>query len=213
MFRDSDLFRIWCFDSRISAVPLPVPQFVEFIFVQPVVVRQFVENSNADLFKQGVVGETPVVVASRRQNAFPVDGHDVGQVPRMHDAPLGDGDTREQAAQLIAAPGSGAVHHFRGRVVLHVKRDLLFGYELADLAAGQQGLIATPEKALLDLVYLDSGPNLPAYLHGLRLQNLDSLELARLTEYAVRFPGTKLPQVTGLVAELAQRESEEFEEL
>lgn len=95
----------------------------------------------------------------------------------------------------------------------HVKPELFFGFELASLPAGQQAFVATPEKALLDLAYLDSGPVLPAYLYGLRLQNLDKLDVARLGEYAARFPGTRLRQVTNLIAQLAQRESEEFETL
>lgn len=95
----------------------------------------------------------------------------------------------------------------------HVKRELFFGFELAALPAGQQAFVAIPEKALLDLSYLDSGPDLPGYLQGLRLENLDNLDLARLAEYATRFPGTKLRQVASLIADLAQRESEEFETL
>ena len=58
----------------------------------------------------------------------------------------------------------------------HVKPELLRGYRMADLSRmqpNQQALIATPEKALLDLVYLQSGGGTPEYLRELRLQNLE----------------------------------------
>lgn len=57
----------------------------------------------------------------------------------------------------------------------HIKTTLLFGYQMIDLG-GQNALMATPEKALLDLVYLHPGGESLDYLHGLRLQNLDRLD-------------------------------------
>ena len=44
------------------------------------------------------------------------------------------------------------VYEFR-----HIKTDLLAGYRLTDLDGGQKAFVATPEKALLDLVYLQAG--------------------------------------------------------
>jgi hypothetical protein len=38
-----------------------------------------------------------------------------------------------------------------------IKPDLFYGYRLLDLGAGQQAFVATPEKALLDLIYLQPG--------------------------------------------------------
>jgi hypothetical protein len=40
-----------------------------------------------------------------------------------------------------------------------------------------QALVATPEKALLDLVYLQPGGDQPAYLRELCLQYLEQLDL------------------------------------
>ena len=62
----------------------------------------------------------------------------------------------------------------------HVKTDLLAGYRLTDLGGGQKAFVATPEKAVLDLIYLQSGGDSPDYLRELRLQNLDRLDVEEL---------------------------------
>ncbi len=51
----------------------------------------------------------------------------------------------------------------------HLKADLLFGYRLVDLGDEQQAFVATPEKALLDAVYLQPSGDNPTYLQELRL--------------------------------------------
>jgi len=61
----------------------------------------------------------------------------------------------------------------------HVKRDWFFGYREEDA-----GLVAAPEKALLDLVHLSRGEFTPGRLEELRLQNLEALSPARLLEMA-----------------------------
>ena len=61
----------------------------------------------------------------------------------------------------------------------HVQADLFFGYRQTDLGSGQQAFVATPEKALLDLVYLEPEGDTPAYLRELRLQNLERLDPQR----------------------------------
>ena len=51
---------------------------------------------------------------------------------------------------------------------------------------GQRAFVARPEKALLDLVYLQPGGDAPAYLRELRLQNLDRIDLDALRNLAER---------------------------
>jgi hypothetical protein len=46
--------------------------------------------------------------------------------------------------------------------------------------------VATPEKALLDLFYLDGVKISEAYLEELRLQNFETLDLDRLAAFARR---------------------------
>jgi hypothetical protein len=68
----------------------------------------------------------------------------------------------------------------------HLAIHLLFGYQQVNLMPGQEAFIAFPEKALLDLVHLTSNGDAPAFLVGLRLQNLEQLNPQRLQALAGR---------------------------
>jgi predicted transcriptional regulator of viral defense system len=68
----------------------------------------------------------------------------------------------------------------------HLAPHLFFGYQQVAFTTGQEGFIALPEKALLDLVHLTPDGDDPAYLAGLRLQNLELLDLQRLRALAGR---------------------------
>lgn len=91
----------------------------------------------------------------------------------------------------------------------HIKTDLLHGYRMTDLGGGQQAFIATPEKALLDMAYLQPGGDSPAYLQELRLQNLDHLDLDELRRQAEGFNSPKLWRVAEIVIELAHTDAHE----
>lgn len=94
----------------------------------------------------------------------------------------------------------------------HIKTNLLFGYQMTDLG-DQEALVATPEKALLDLVYLQSGGESPKYLQALRLQNLDRLNLDRLKKQTEVFASPKMRAATKNLLQLIQDETGNFEEL
>jgi predicted transcriptional regulator of viral defense system len=100
------------------------------------------------------------------------------------------------------------VYEFR-----HVKIGWLHGYHLLDLGAGQRAFVATPEKALLDLVYLQPGGDDLVYLTELRLQNLDRLDVDRLIELARQNGSPKLHRAVQHIVALAQAESMEYETL
>jgi predicted transcriptional regulator of viral defense system len=90
----------------------------------------------------------------------------------------------------------------------HLKPDLLFGYRMTALGGGQQALVAVPEKALLDLIYLQAGGDDPAYLETLRLQNLDLLRPDELNRLAERFASSKVSRAVATVLALMQTEKE-----
>jgi len=100
------------------------------------------------------------------------------------------------------------VYEFR-----HIKTDLLAGYRLTDLGGGQKAFVATPEKALLDLIYLQPGGDSPAYLQELRLQNLDRLDPEELRRQADRTGSSKLQRAAEFVVELRCAERQEYETL
>lgn len=68
----------------------------------------------------------------------------------------------------------------------HIKKSLFWGY--ASVAKDNQiAFIATPEKALLDLFYLNGLNISQGYLKELRLQNVSNINTDKLLEYAGRF--------------------------
>ncbi|MGQ9491439.1 MAG: type IV toxin-antitoxin system AbiEi family antitoxin domain-containing protein, partial [Anaerolineae bacterium] len=91
----------------------------------------------------------------------------------------------------------------------HLRPELCFGYRLVEVSPGQRAFIASPEKALLDLIYLHPGGDEPAYLRELRLQNLERLELEALQRMAAQAGKPKLQRAAAFVASLARAEAEE----
>lgn len=94
----------------------------------------------------------------------------------------------------------------------HIKRELLFGYQMIELG-GQSALVATPEKALLDLIYLQPGSNSTVYLKELRLQNTEKLNKDLLRKQSDKFNVPKLKNAVKRIFQLMSGESEEFEDL
>ena len=99
----------------------------------------------------------------------------------------------------------------------HIQRKLLAGYRMTELEGpkqpSQQALIATPEKALLDLIYLQPGGEAPNYLRELRLQNLERLDIDELHYQAETFDTPKLHRAVETIVCLAQSGSQEYESL
>ena len=89
----------------------------------------------------------------------------------------------------------------------HLKAELLFGYRQTALGDGQQAFVATPEKALLDLVHLQPGGDDRAYLQELRL-NFEALRLEALDALASRCGTPKLLRAVRQVRQLAEAEPE-----
>lgn len=95
----------------------------------------------------------------------------------------------------------------------HIKADWFHGYQRLDLGGGQRAFVARPEKALLDLVYLQPGGDAPAYLAELRLQALQRLDLDALERLAGESGRPKLRRAVGHIATLARVEATEVETL
>ncbi len=88
----------------------------------------------------------------------------------------------------------------------HIKVELLRGYRLVELGSDQHALVASPEKSLLDQVYLQPGGDSSDYLRELRLQNLDRLDMDELQRQADLANGPKLRRAVKAVQELARSE-------
>jgi predicted transcriptional regulator of viral defense system len=147
----------------------------------------------------------PFMVANRMQRASYVSGQSAlafyGLIPEV--VPVTLSVTAGRPERLDTPLG---VFEFR-----HVKPGLLRGYRMTDLGLSQQALVATPEKALLDLVYLQPGGDTPNYIHELRLQNLERLDLDELHRQAEIFNTPKLRRAVETITRLVQTEKQEFE--
>ena len=86
----------------------------------------------------------------------------------------------------------------------HMRKPLFGGFLSVTVAPGQSSFLATPEKALLDLIYLSPGGDQAAYIDGLRLQNEKALSTQALTEAARLFGSPKIDRaVEGILARMA----------
>ena len=89
----------------------------------------------------------------------------------------------------------------------HIKKTLFWGYESVKWQ-GQTVFIATPEKALMDLVYENKIKVSLSYLEELRLQNTESVNLDKLVEYARRFKKPKMLSAALLIKEFLTSDKE-----
>ncbi|MCA9988788.1 MAG: hypothetical protein KDE59_30995 [Anaerolineales bacterium] len=95
----------------------------------------------------------------------------------------------------------------------HIQPTLFFGMEYRLLVGDEYAFVATPEKALLDLIHLRPGGDSRAYIDSLRLQNLEILDLERLLGFAERTGKPKLMRAADIIATLVQQELSEYETL
>jgi hypothetical protein len=83
---------------------------------------------------------------------------------------------------------------------------MLCGYSQIKVMPAQFILMALPEKALLDLIYLTSGADCEAYLFELRLQNTEAISFSKLIELAQSIGKPKLIRAAQLVESLYENE-------
>jgi len=108
-----------------------------------------------------------------------------------------------QSPSVLTCVGPGYPQSFRtksvGIVYRKISSDLYWGYEQKATRYNTY-LIAEPEKALLDWVYLTRQEGLPTPLDELQLQFLNA---AKLRKYSERFPRTVQTVVNSLLLEKA----------
>jgi predicted transcriptional regulator of viral defense system len=91
----------------------------------------------------------------------------------------------------------------------HVRKPLFGGFLNVTVAPGQSAFLATPEKALLDLIYLVPGGDQAAYIDELRLQNETALSTQALADAAKLFDSPKIDRaVAGIRARMASEKGE-----
>jgi predicted transcriptional regulator of viral defense system len=93
-----------------------------------------------------------------------------------------------------------------------IKKEAFFGYKLLEIGRDKV-LMAEPEKALLDLWYLQSGDWNEARMTEMRFQNTGTVDRSRLNDYAERYQSQRLVKAAKLWATLADKEEKGMVEL
>ncbi len=93
-------------------------------------------------------------------------------------------------------------------VFRHLKKSMLFGYSEKEIVPGQRALIATPAKALVDLLYLTPNSDHPDYLDELRVTPMPELDFDHLTETAERSGSFKVKRAVRNLKIMWKNESE-----
>jgi len=91
-------------------------------------------------------------------------------------------------------------------VYRHVSAAMFWGFETHTLEGGGHAYVATPEKALVDLLYLTTDSADPRYLDELRLQHLEKLRLPVLSTMAERTGSPRVAAAVRYVIGLPQSE-------
>lgn len=94
----------------------------------------------------------------------------------------------------------------------HVHRKYFFGYKRIKPYGDQQAIVAEADKALLDLIYLTPGGDTEEYIHSLRLQNLEQLDLQSIERTAEKFKKPKLLRAAQNLNSVITRTMREQEE-
>ncbi|HWZ46549.1 MAG TPA: hypothetical protein VNW97_23955 [Candidatus Saccharimonadales bacterium] len=115
---------------------------------------------------------------------------------------LVDRGVTSQSPVMLTCVTLGYPRTFRSRSVTiayrKISKELFWGFEQKATRYNTY-LIAEPEKALLDWIYLSRQEGLPTPLDEITLQFLDS---QKLRSYAARFPGTVNEVVNQLLSEV-----------
>ena len=80
-----------------------------------------------------------------------------------------------------------------------------WGYQRLTSVSGLPLVVARPEKALLDLVYLTSGGAGMDFLAELRLQNVERIDLALLDSFAQRLARPKMTRACRTITRIIRQ--------
>ena len=88
-----------------------------------------------------------------------------------------------------------------------MKENLFFGFEEKKDSYGALILLATPEKALLDFIYLHDRfePRIDFFEDNMRLQQVDQLRKTYLESYRKKFDSLKMNKAVTVIMELINK--------
>jgi hypothetical protein len=86
----------------------------------------------------------------------------------------------------------------------HLGAKLFFGFGEVEVAPGQKALVARPEKALIDLLYLTPGSDDSTYLEELRLEWDSGFDVPVFLDAAERSDSRKVQRAAGRLCKLQE---------
>jgi predicted transcriptional regulator of viral defense system len=92
-------------------------------------------------------------------------------------------------------------------VFRHLKKAAFFGYAQVEISKGQSAFLASPEKALLDLIYLTPGSDSPEYLEELRFEPTDHFDWQAFRGHAERLKSRKLKRAAEILLHITSGKS------
>ncbi|MBN1314102.1 MAG: hypothetical protein JXA42_01495 [Anaerolineales bacterium] len=92
----------------------------------------------------------------------------------------------------------------------HIQPALFFGFQYRQVTETQWAYVATPEKALLDLIYLTPDADSAGYIRELRLQNLDQIDTGRLRASTEQIGKPKLKRALPTILQIVEEELTEY---
>lgn len=98
-------------------------------------------------------------------------------------------------------------------VYRHVRTGLFRGYRYLEIRDRQSAFVATPEKALLDLLYLEKGSDSEAFLAELRIEPDEGFDPEKLLEMAETFGQGKVLRAATRLIRRTRNQSKAFEVL
>jgi len=94
-------------------------------------------------------------------------------------------------------------------VFRHLKKTAFFGYAQTEISRGLSVFVASPEKALLDLLYLTPGSDSPAYLEELRFEPADHFDWKAFRRHAERLKSAKLQRAMEFLSRMTAGKSDQ----
>jgi predicted transcriptional regulator of viral defense system len=100
----------------------------------------------------------------------------------------------------------------------HIQPTFLWGYDLVPVSSGPPALqahayVATPEKALLDLLYFRKHADDRSLLEELRLELTGRLDIGKLSDMSRRAGSPRLIRAVSIVADIAAWQRDEYREI
>jgi len=126
-----------------------------------------------------------------------------GLIPES--VPVTTSITTGRPGEFSTPLGIFVFRHVRTPLFHHVRTPLFQGFREVEMGDRQPAFVATPEKALLDLLYLEKSSDSEAYLGELRLEMDDGLDLDEFERLSRSFRSPKVRRaVTGVIQRAAQ---------